>query len=48
MGGPIPWTAIAAYADRQGWVGEMLDDAVHLIRAMDAVILEREAERTKR
>lgn len=32
---PIPWTAIDAYAMRHGFSGEMFDDLVDILRAMD-------------
>lgn len=47
MGGPIPWTAIVQYAQWAGWTGELFDDAVFYIRALDSVVLEREEAKTK-
>ena len=40
--GPIPWTAIDAYARRHDIAGEDYDDLVYFVRAMDGEYLERQ------
>jgi len=48
--GPIPWTAIDAYARRKGFAGDGFEYLVKMVRAMDDVFLrhlqdKREQER---
>lgn len=35
---PIPWTAIADYADAYGITGEQRDDLFYFVRAMDSAL----------
>lgn len=42
--GPIPWTAIDAYADRFGMCDEMANHLNIVITAMDAVYLQHVAD----
>jgi len=43
--GPIPWTAIVAYADRAGFTGSTATAFVEVIRTMDLGYLEDERAR---
>ena len=38
--GPLPWRAIHAYARQQGYRGELYEDFVDLLRALDQAYLE--------
>jgi len=45
--GPIPWTAINEYAIRHRFAGELFDDLVDLVRAVDAAFLKHAAEKAR-
>lgn len=45
--GPIPWTAVERYADREGLVGDDYEQFVVLVRMMDVAYLEYQAEQAK-
>jgi hypothetical protein len=47
-GGPIPYAAVIEYADRFGFDDEQVDLALYLVRALDNVFLDRQAEKQKR
>lgn len=46
--GPIPWTAIVAYADRAGLDREAGDVLVEVVRSLDRVYLDDERERMRK
>lgn len=43
--GPIPWTAMNAYALRYDMTDEQTDELFHFVRAMDRAYLEHQAKR---
>lgn len=45
--GPIPWTAVMAYADDQQLYGMDRDDLLYLVRAMDTAYLNHAEDQSK-
>lgn len=44
--GPIPWTAIDRYVTVHGYEGDDYEEAVYLIRQMDAAYMEFQSRKT--
>lgn len=44
--GPIPWTAINLYCQREGVTGEDYDYLLDMVRAMDRVFLDYQKEKS--
>jgi hypothetical protein len=42
--GPIPWSSVARFADREGSCGIGFADFLHIIRALDRAYLQHRAE----
>ena len=45
---PIPFTALAVVLDRNGWSGAEFTTAIYLLRAMDAEMLDADADHKSR